>query len=338
MELLDDVVRALDALDTRAGALGRQLEVDGPALLRERADILEIAPEGTRSAGGTCRLLPASDGYWVAINLARQDDVEALAAWVGHELDRPTWDAVADHLVWTPAELAVERAQLLGIPAAVAGEPHRLRAVAEVRDVSRASVTDTPRVLDLSSLWAGPLCARLLGQLGANVVKAESPDRPDGARGGPPEFWARLNGGKVERTMDFDDIRRFIERADVVVTSARRRAIEQRELDLEHEVRSRGLIWVAITGYGYFGEWSDRVAFGDDAAVAGGLAVYAGGVDAPVFVGDAPADPMAGLQGAATATALLQAGRGGMVDVSMREAVAAALREDARYPAEEEVA
>jgi hypothetical protein len=338
MDVLDEAVRAQDALDTRAGALGRPLEVDGPALLRERADILGVAPEGTRSAGGTCRLLPASDGRWVAINLARQDDVEMLPAWIGQDLDRPAWDAVAHHLEWTPSEVAVDRAQLLGIPAAIAGEPHRLRAVAEVRHVARSAAPETPRVLDLSSLWAGPLCARLLGTLGANVVKAESPDRPDGARGGPPEFWARLNGGKVERTIDRDEMARFVQRADVVVTSARPRAIEHLDLDLEHEVRSRGLIWVAITGYGYFGEWSDRVAFGDDAAVAGGLAVCAGGVDAPVFVGDAPADPMAGLQGAATATALLQAGRGGMIDVSMRESIAAALRDDDRYPAEEEVA
>jgi crotonobetainyl-CoA:carnitine CoA-transferase CaiB-like acyl-CoA transferase len=66
--------------------------------------------------------------------------------------------------------------------------------------------------------------------------------------------------------------------------------------------------------------------------------VYAGGADAPVFVGDAPADPMAGLQGAVTAAALLERGRGGMIDVSMREAVAVALVDDARYPAEEEVA
>jgi crotonobetainyl-CoA:carnitine CoA-transferase CaiB-like acyl-CoA transferase len=257
---------------------------------------------------------------------------------MGHELDGPAWDAVADHIAWTPAGVAVDRAQLLGIPAAFAVESHRWRAVAEVRDVSRSSVIDTPRVLDLSTLWAGPLCARLLGNLGANVMKVEMPNRPDGARGGPPEFWDRLNGGKVERTMELHEIRRWVERADVVVTSARPRAIEQLDLGIEQEVHNRGLIWVAITGYGFFGRWSDRVAFGDDASVSGGLAIYAGGPDAPVFVGDAPADPLAGLQGAITASALLRAGRGGMVDVSMRESVAAALRDDDRYPAEQEVA
>ena len=65
------------------------------------------------------------------------------------------------------------------------------------------------------------------------------------------------------------------------------------------------------------------MAFGDDAAVAGGLAVAAGGLDAPVFVGDAPADPLAGLNAAAAVVASL--GRGSMIDVSMVGSVARAL-------------
>jgi crotonobetainyl-CoA:carnitine CoA-transferase CaiB-like acyl-CoA transferase len=80
------------------------------------------------------------------------------------------------------------------------------------------------------------------------------------------------------------------------------------------------------------GEWRDRVAFGDDAAVAGGLAVAAGGVNAPVFVGDAPADPLAGLHGAKAVHEALGSGHGAVLDVSMRNAVAAALT-DAKYAA-----
>ncbi len=62
---------------------------------------------------------------------------------------------------------------------------------------------------------------------------------------------------------------------------------------------------------------------GDDAAVAGGLAVAAGGLGAPVFVGDAPADPLAGLNAAAAVVASLA--RGSMIDVSMVGSVARAL-------------
>jgi len=117
-----------------------------------------------------------------------------------------------------------------------------------------------------------------------------------------------------------------------VITSARPRAIEQLDLDLERRAMEDGLVWVAITGYGMHSTWRDRVAFGDDAAVAGGLAVAAGGTDAPVFVGDAPADPLAGLTAASAASDALQRGYGGVVDVSMRDGIAAAII-GARYPA-----
>ena len=82
---------------------------------------------------------------------------------------------------------------------------------------------------------------------------------------------------------------------------------------------------MAITGYGLDGPERDWVAFGDDAAVAGGAAVAAGGPDAPVFVLDAVADPLAGLHGAAAALDALGAQQGAVLDVALRDVVAAAL-------------
>ncbi len=297
----------------------------------ERAEILGIAPEGTVSAGGSCRLLPSRDGRWAAINLSRRGDVELLAAWMEHDWDGPAWDAVARHLGSVDAEPAVARAQLLGIPAAVAvaaGSEATPVRVKRGGPSGRARADRRPVVLDCSALWAGPLCARLLGERGALVRKVELADRPDGARAGPPEFWRRLNGSKEEIAVERHELPRLVEGADVVVTSARPRAIEQLGLDLEHRVRDDGLVWVSITGYGYQGTWRDRVAFGDDAAVAGGLAVAAGGPDAPVFVGDAPADPLAGLHGARAASSLLDEGVGATIDVSLRDAVAQAVASD----------
>ena len=317
-------------LDAAARALGERVRVDGTTLLRERAEILHIAPQGTVSAGGTCRLLPTRDG-WIAMNLARATDVDLLAAWMGHEWmstngDGVPWDAVEAALTSMDTEPAVERAQLLGIPVAAANTAPRVTAPVPVdRGGPARWMGESPLVVDLSALWAGPLCARLLGGLGARVVKCELAGRPDGARGGPPEFWDRLNGAKEHATLDLSAIDRLLDGAAVVVTSARARAIEQLGLDLAGRVRDRGLVWVAITGYGYTGPWRDRVAFGDDAAVAGGLAVAAGGPDAPVFVGDAPADPLAGLTGAVGAAAALEMRSGAFIDVSMRDAVARAL-------------
>ena len=115
------------ALDAAARAAAAPLGADGPARLRERMAILGIAPHGRVSAGGTCRLLRAGDGRWVAINLARRDDVELLAAWMRREWDGPVWDAVAGALGGMRAAEAVDRAQELGIPAAVAAGVARVR-------------------------------------------------------------------------------------------------------------------------------------------------------------------------------------------------------------------
>ena len=329
---------ALDAHEL-AQHLGATLAVDGPELLDERAEMLGIAPQETISAGGTCRVFPATD-RWVALNLARRDDIDLLAAWMGREWEGPVWDAVATALRSMPAADAVERAQLLGIPAAVAVTPEEAATDEQSRargqsfppapflsaGVPGPRVPWPPRVIDLSSLWAGPLCGRLLAAAGAPVTKIESTTRPDGARAGPPAFFALMNGEKEQRSLDFgtasgrDELARAIADADVVIESSRPRAMKQLGIDVEAEV-ARGAVWVSISGYGRTGPWSNRVAFGDDAAVAGGLAVAAGSVDAPRFWGDAVADPAAGLHATVAALAALHIGGGHLIDVALREVV-----------------
>lgn len=324
------------ALDAAASALGDELGVDGPAVLRERQELLGIAPAGTISAGGTCRLLRASD-RWFALNLARRDDLDAVAAWMGHEWEPPVWDAVEAAARGMTAEAAVERAQLLGIPAAVAVAPAEYQGSsvvvghAEPRPVTRRE--RAPTVVDLSALWAGPLCAKLLGaSLNVRVVKVEHIARPDGARAGPPAFWRSLNGGKEERHLDLAsatgraELAELLAHARIVVSAARPRALAQLGLD-PVGFAAHGGVWVSITGYGLQGPRANWVAFGDDAAVAGGAAVAAGEPDAPVFVGDAVADPLSGLAGAVVARRLVQRRRAGVVDVALAGVVNRALRD-----------
>ena len=291
---------------------------------------LGVAPAGPVSAGGSCRLLPAADGTWVAINLARRDDLELLAAWMEHPWAGPPWDVVAAAVAARAGRGAVERAQLLGIPAALAGPPPGDRGPA-TRPGGRRT-RDARLVVDLSSLWAGPLCARLVGDAAdLRVVKVEDPRRPDGARAGPPTFWERLNHDKEQLSLDLAApsgrarLGQLVADADVVVTSGRPRALAGLGLDPAAYAAAGG-IWVAITGYGLDGPQRDWVAFGDDAAVAGGAAVAAGGETAPVFVLDAVADPLAGLHGAAGTLDALAARRGAVLDVGLRDVVAAALR------------
>jgi crotonobetainyl-CoA:carnitine CoA-transferase CaiB-like acyl-CoA transferase len=191
-----------------------------------------------------------------------------------------------------------------------------------------------PLVLDLSSLWAGPLCAHLLHLCGARVVKLESRERPDGARRGPQRFFDLLNGGKQSVALSFGDVRdlarlrSLIERADIVVESSRPRALEALGISAGDEITRRsGLSWVGITGHGRQAPERDWVAFGDDAGVAAGLAAGAGRLatvdpadSPPLFCGDAIADPLAGLHAAVAALASWQQGGSRILDVSLRDA------------------
>jgi crotonobetainyl-CoA:carnitine CoA-transferase CaiB-like acyl-CoA transferase len=191
-------------------------------------------------------------------------------------------------------------------------------------------------VVDLSAMWAGPLCARLLGQAGLRVVKVESTRRLDGARRGHQGFFDWLHGGHESVALDLSSssglaaLRQLLARADVVIESSRPRALAQLGIDAEAVVAGRpGTTWISITGYGRTGTAGQRVAFGDDAAVAAGLVAYDHD-DRPVFCGDAIADPITGLHAALAALASLAAGGGHLVEVAMAAAVATTLA----WPAE----
>src|SRR6202044_2309868 len=74
-------------------------------------------------------------------------------------------------------------------------------------------------------------------------------------------------------------------------------------------------VWISITGYGRTGEGTNRVAFGDDAAAAGGLVAWTDG--GPLFCADALADPLTGLTAASACVSALRSGSRCLLDVSM---------------------
>jgi hypothetical protein len=308
-------------------------QLDAAALLGEKAALFDLRRQGPRSPSGACRLLEAADG-WLALNLARPDDVALLPAWLGEGHASDPWAFAAQRVARGSVDALVERGRLLGLPLAPASDPPRQSppwARIAVRGPARArGAAQLPLVMDLSSLWAGPLCTHLLQLAGARVVKLESARRPDGARFGPAAFLDLLHAGKQSVALDFASpegrarLRRLLERADIVVESARPRALAQLGIEAEELVRRvPGLTWVSITGYGRRAPGANWVAFGDDAAVAAGLAAATGAPDGPpIFCGDAIADPLAGLHAALVALASFRSGGGHLLDVALRDVVA----------------
>jgi crotonobetainyl-CoA:carnitine CoA-transferase CaiB-like acyl-CoA transferase len=177
-------------------------------------------------------------------------------------------------------------------------------------------------VADLGSLWAGPLAGALLAAAGARVVKVESTGRPDGARGGPAAFFDLLNARKRSVALDLRTaagthlLGELLARADVVIEASRPRALAQLGIDAEALLTgARPRVWVSITGHGRAHPQRDWTAFGDDAAVAGGLVSWHDG--RPCFCADAAADPASGLVAAAAALDALATGGRWLLDVAM---------------------
>ena len=279
--VLDGLAKHLHQM---TAALGRAVDVDGPALLGERAAIAGHGRSGDTSCGGVARLLPAADG-WLALSIARTEDVELLPAWLGIVPHRRRWTTRGrpSPARWPPATRArwYAAGAELGLAVARLGERADDRAAVLaglLADGPPVDELDSRRVVDLSSLWAGPLCGQLLAAAGMDVVKVESRQRPDGARRGPRAFFDLMNGEKASVALDLSAaqdrgvLRRLLLAADVVIEASRPRALRQLGCDAEELVRTgRARVWVSITGHGRQPPHDHRVAFGDDGAVAGGL-------------------------------------------------------------------
>jgi len=309
--------------------------VDGAELLGERAAYLGLLRRGSISPGGSCQLLRAADG-WIAVSLPRADDRALIPAWLegagGEEARLDPWRLVASHVAKRRAEEVVTRARLLGLAVAGAGPPSSLappwcRVAARGANRAARRKRSRPLVLDLSALWAGPLCGRLLGLAGARLVKVECVNRPDGARYGSAGFYQALNAEKESVGLDLQTPRgvgflhRLLQHADVVIENARPRALAQLGIDAERLV-GEGLVWVSITGYGRREPQAQWTAYGDDAAAASGLATATGDPDAPLFCGDAIADPLAGIHAAVAALAQWQSGEGALLELTLRDVTA----------------
>ena len=306
--------------------------LSGAQLLAERAAVMGLRRAGPVSPGGACRLYQAADG-WIALNLARPDDWSLLPAWL--ELaETPEADALPRLIAQGSMRDLVERGRLLGLAVSADRAAHAatqpwFSTIAE-GSPRQQSGRPAPRVVDLSSLWAGPLCSHLLQRLGAEVIKVESPHRPDGARQGHAAFFDLLNAGKRCVAIDpreksgREQLRALIASADIVIEGSRPRGLRQLGIDAEDLVRGTpGLSWIAISGHGRGEPQENWVAYGDDAAVAAGLSqlmLQATGLH--LICGDAIADPLTGLHAALAAWASHLNGGGRLLSLALSGVVA----------------
>jgi hypothetical protein len=330
--------RLLDEATTEiarwSGTLGEPVTVDWRDELSLRGRLLGIRPAARVSAGGTCRILRAADG-WMALTVARPWDHEVLPALLEGPVDGDHWRLLAHWVGERPAADAVDRARLLDMAAAVLGGIPPTTPVplgtSRLWPPSAPPPLDRLKIVDLSALWAGPLAAQLLQRAGATVIKVEATDRPDGARAIPvfyrhfhpadqPHVLVDLTseGGRTE-------LRELVDSADVVIEASRPRAFRQLGIGPSDAGPRPGRVWLSITGYGRCGPGADWIAFGDDAAVAGGLVGRSRDGD-PRFASDAIADPLTGLFGAAAVLRSLAAGGGHLIDLALAGAAAAVAR------------
>ncbi len=314
-----------------AAIAGTGLALPGAEVLGERAAIPGLRRNGAIAPGGACRLLRAADG-WLAVNLTRDDDWQLLPAWLEHAV-AASWEALAGQLGRRPLQELLERGRLLGLAVAAVAAPSPIPApwqvVTHAGSSRRAAPRATPLVVDLSALWAGPLCSHLLQIAGARVIKVESLQRPDGARQGPAEFHDLLNHGKASVALDFstpqgiEQLRRLLGQADIVIETSRPRALRQLGIVAEDlVVATPGLTWISISGYGRGEPQANWIAYGDDAAVAGGLSGLLLDLTGEAMIcGDAIADPLTGWHAALAALASFRGGGGRLISLALRDVV-----------------
>ena len=197
------------------------------------------------------------------------------------------------------------------------------------------------KVLDFSTTIAGPYCARLLSDLGAEVIKIESPDGDVlrarlPLRNGASTAYGQLNAGKKSIVLDLkkaeavEAVHRLAEQADVLVENYRPGVMKRLKLDYAalHKFNPR-LVYCSMSGYGQTGPGAEKPAYAPVVHAASGYDLahmaYQEGRQRPDFCGIFHADVVSGAFAySAIATALYQrekTGQGQHIDVSMLESM-----------------
>jgi crotonobetainyl-CoA:carnitine CoA-transferase CaiB-like acyl-CoA transferase len=200
------------------------------------------------------------------------------------------------------------------------------------------------RVLDCSTILAAPLICQVLGDFGADVLKIEHPERPDGMRGhgrsvdGHGLWWKEISRNK--RTIGLNLGREqgaallldLVRDADVLVENFRPGTLERWGLGPERlHATNPGLVIARVTGFGQDGPYRDRPAFGTLVEAMSGFAHLTGQPDGPpTLPAFGLADSIAGMAGVAAVMMALyhrdaRGGAGQVIDLSLLEPIVSAV-------------
>jgi crotonobetainyl-CoA:carnitine CoA-transferase CaiB-like acyl-CoA transferase len=201
------------------------------------------------------------------------------------------------------------------------------------------------RVLDLTTFWAGAYLTCYLGAFGADIVKVESVQRPDGHRYSGAfayegddwyersAIWQGTNLNKRDLTLDLtsprglDIARRLAADADVVVENFSPRVVEQFGLDYDALVPlNPDVIVVRMPGFGLHGPWRDYVGWALNIEQTAGMSAATGYADGPPCNPQGPADPIVGVHAGVALLAALEhrgrTGEGRLIEVAQIEVAA----------------
>ncbi len=193
------------------------------------------------------------------------------------------------------------------------------------------------RVIDLSTVLAGPNCARYFADFGADVIKVERPDGGDSLRNmawrdprdGEGLWWKVVNRNKRTIALDLKDdgdlavLRRLVAEADVVVENFRPGTLERLGLGPDDLLAlNPKLIITRVTGFGQTGPYASRAGFATIAETMSGLASISGVPGGqPMLPAIALTDEVTGLVAAFATMVALRSGVGQVVDASLLESL-----------------